>query len=151
MTRGTKRVRSLAWATLVAATVFVSAACGNSNQPSPIDLTGSWSGTATDSSGPGSIAWRVTQSGSAFSGTLTITDDSSGAHGRGSVSGTVSGTAMEFSITIPAGGFDEPWGACTANLTGSATVTTSSFAGTYAGSNSCAGSVSAGQLTLNRS
>lgn len=132
--------------------ILAVSACGNSNQPSdPINLSGSWTGTATDSSGPGTIAWQLTQSGSSFSGTLTITDTSSGAHGRGSVSGTLSGTTVEFAVTIPAGGFDEPWGACTADLTGTAKAAASALSGTYTGSNSCTGSVTSGQLTLDKS
>jgi len=127
-------------------------ACGHDNQPSePINLSGSWSGTATDSSGPGTIAWQLTQSGSSFSGTLTMTDTSSGAHGHGSVSGTLSTATVEFSITIPAGGFDEPWAACTADLTGTAKATASALSGTYTGSNSCTGPVTSGQLTLDKS
>ena len=137
--------------TLLVATLAATPACGSIDQPSPISLTGTWSGTATDSSGPGNITWEVTQSGDSFSGTLTMTDESSGAHGRGSVSGTVSRTTAAFSITIPAGGFDDPWAACTATLTGTATVTSSSLSGTFTGSNSCSGSVSAGQLTLSKS
>jgi len=127
-------------------------ACGHSNQPSdPINLSGSWSGSASDSSGPGTIAWQLTQSGSSFSGTLTMTDTSSGAQGRGSVSGMLSDTTVEFAITIPAGGFDEPWAACTAELTGTAKATPSALSGTYTGSNSCTGAVNSGQLTLDKS
>jgi hypothetical protein len=132
--------------------ILAISACGHGNQPSdPINLSGSWSGTASDSSGPGAIAWQLTQSGSSFSGTLTMTDTSSGARGRGSVSGTLSGTTVEFAISIPAGGFDEPWAVCTADLIGTAKATASAMSGEYAGSNSCTGSVTSGQLTLDKS
>jgi len=132
--------------------VLAICACGHGNQPSdPINLSGSWSGAASDSSGPGTTVWQLTQSGSAFSGTVTMIDTSSGASGRGSVSGTMSGTKVAFAITIPAGGFDDPWAACTADLTGTATATAAALSGTYTGSNSCTGSVTSGQLTLAKS
>ena len=146
--------------------VFISAdACGgsggSSTQPSPtsptspsasgpVSLSGTWSGSASDSSGPGQMSWQVTQAGASFSGTVTITDTGTGLGGRGSVSGTLSSSSIHFSISIPAGGFDSPYAACTANVSGDGQASTSSITGTYSGSNSCAGAITSGQLTLNK-
>jgi hypothetical protein len=116
----------------------------------PISLTGNWSGTASDSSGPGQVTWQLTQAGTSFSGTATLTDGSTGLGGRGTVSGTVSNTSIHFSISIPAGGFDSPYAACTAEVSGDGQVSTASITGTFAGSNSCTGAITSGQLTLNK-
>ena len=141
--------------------VFISAdGCGESGGSStpplptspsgPASLSGTWSGSASDSSGPGQMSWQVTQAGESFSGTMTITDTGTGLGGRGSVSGTLSNASIHFSISIPAGGFDSPYAACTANVTGDGQASTSSITGTYSGSNSCAGTITSGQLTLNK-
>ena len=80
-------------------------------QPSadPANLAGVWSGSASDSSGPGQMTWQLTQTGAAFTGTSVITDTSTGYSGRGTVSGTLSGSSIRFSISVPAGGFDGPY------------------------------------------
>ncbi|HVH26628.1 MAG TPA: hypothetical protein VM818_07715 [Vicinamibacterales bacterium] len=120
-------------------------------QPSDgLNLAGMWTGSASDSSGPGDMSWQLTQTGASFSGTLTMTDAASGSHGRGSVSGTVSGPAVRFTMTVPAGGFDDPWTACSADVSGNAQATSSSITAAYSGSNSCTGTIASGQLTLNR-
>jgi hypothetical protein len=137
-------------------------ACGGSGggsptQPSaaptpsaPTSLTGIWSGTASDSSGPGQMSWQLTQAGTSFSGTATLTDSGTGLSGRGSVSGTVSNTSIHFSLGVPAGGFDSPYASCTAEVSGDGQISTASITGTFAGSNSCTGAITSGQLTLSK-
>jgi hypothetical protein len=146
------RVRALLLALIALASAL--SACGRSpsmTQPSEdVDLAGTWSGSASDSSGPGEMAWQLTQTGASFSGTLTMTDAASGYRGRGSVSGTVSGSTIRFSMSVPAGGFDDPWTGCSAEVTGEGTATSSSLTAGYSGSNSCTGAITSGQLTLNK-
>lgn len=113
-------------------------------------LTGTWSGSASDSSGPGQMTWQVTQSGGSFNGTMTITDTATKLGGRGSVSGTIAGSSLQFTIAVPAGGFDAPYGACTLQASGPGEVSPTSITGAYSGSNSCAGTIASGQLTLNK-
>ena len=113
-------------------------------------LTGAWSGSASDSSGPGRMSWQITQTGTAFSGTATMTDSGTGLGGRGSVSGTVTNGSIHFSITIPAGGFDSPYASCTGEVSGDGQTSAGAIAGSYSGSNSCTGTITSGQLTLNR-
>ena len=134
-------------------------ACGGSSggttQPSPtpsatMNLSGSWSGSASDSSGPGQMAWQLAQTDASFSGTVKATDTSTGAVGTGSVSGTVTGSTVQFSITIPAGGFPSPYASCTSNVAGSGQATSSTITGTYNGTSSCAGTIGSGQFTLNK-
>ena len=147
---------------LVGLLVLASAAgCGGGNggpsalptQPSASTsdtLTGTWSGSASDSSGPGQMSWQIAQSDTSFSGTVTMTDSGTGLMGRGSVSGTVSSGSIRFSISVPAGGFDSPYASCIAEVSGDGLVSTSSITGTYSGSNSCADTITSGQLSLTR-
>ena len=134
-------------------------ACSNSSDSSPpaapssptgSSLTGTWRGTASDSSGPGQMTWQITQSGASVSGTLTMTDTATNVTGRGSVMGTVSGSSVTFTMSVPAGGFDAPHGACTAQVSGEAQLASSTLTGSYSGSSSCAGTIASGQLTLDK-
>ena len=96
------------------------------------------------------MAWQLSQSDTAISGTATMTDTGTGVNGRGSISGTLSGSAVRFSIAIPAGGFDSPFESCSATVSGDAQTSLSSLTGTYTGSNSCAGSIGSGTFTLTK-
>ena len=119
--------------------------------PSPLaGLTGTWSGSASDSSGPGQLTWQIEQTGTSFSGTLTMTDTHAGYSGRGSISGTLSGSSVSFLMLVPAGGFDDPYTECSVDISGDGQVASSSISASYSGSNSCSGAITAGQLTLGR-
>ena len=125
------------------------AGCGdNPAAPDIIVLTGTWAGQVSDSSGPGRISWQLTQSGSVISGSVTIDDPDTSFQARGILSGTVSGSLLRFSLQIPAGGFDDPYRDCTANVAGDAQLTSGSLTGTYSGTNSCTGPISSGQITV---
>ncbi len=117
----------------------------------PVTLAGTWTGTATDSSGPGRMTWQLTQNGSGLTGSATLVDHATGVTGRGSVSGTVTGSSLRFSVMVPAGGFDGRYTACAASVAGQGTVSGSALTGTYTGSNTCSGAIAAGQLSLRRS
>jgi hypothetical protein len=124
-----------------------------STQPSvtAVNLTGMWLGSANDSSGPGQMTWQIASAtASGFSGALTMTDAASHVSGRGTVSGSLSGTSIQFSLTVSAGGFSPPFNTCTAVGTGEGTVTQTSITATYTGTNSCSGPITSGQLTLTK-
>ena len=144
---------------LLALAVVSAVACrggsSSSTQPSPTPATtanvsGSWSGTASDSSGPGQMTWQLTQTDTSFTGTATVTDTTTGVSGTGSVSGTVTGSTVQFLITIPGGGFPSPYATCAANVSGSGQATSSTITGTYVGTSSCVGTLGSGQFTLNK-
>ncbi|KAB0670593.1 hypothetical protein F6V30_10685 [Oryzomonas sagensis] len=119
---------------LVVLVSLMLAACGGGSGgsstpavPPSVDVTGTWKGSSTESAFGSSIAtFNAVQSGAAVTGTY------SNIYGTGSVSATVSGDTMLFSIS-PTG--------CTGTLSGTGTVTTdtttgqtkmaTSFSGTY--------------------
>ena len=141
---------------IVVCTLFALTGCDSptipsSQQPVQLNLTGTWTGAASDTSGPGSMIWHLSQTGSSCSGTLTMSDTATSKAGRGSVSGTVSGTALHFTIDIPAGGFDSPYDSCSTEVAGDAQASASSIAGTYSGTNSCTGIIASGQFALAKS
>jgi hypothetical protein len=155
-----KRGRLLIAAALVGVAGFACGGGGSStSSPTPpstptssTNITGTWNGSAYDSagnaSGPGSMTWQVTQTGGSFSGTMTLTDIGTNVTGRGTVSGSVSGTSIQFSMAVPTGGFDGPYGSCTANVTGTGVAASTSINGNYTGSSSCGGAIGSGLLTL---
>jgi hypothetical protein len=116
----------------------------------PASLAGTWTGTATDSTGSGRLTWQLEQNQDLFNGTLTMSDDATGASGTGTVSGATTGSTLTFSMRIPAGALGRPFGTCTTEATGTGQVTPTTITGVYAGSNSCTGSFFGGQLTLRR-
>jgi hypothetical protein len=120
-------------------------------QPTPpSSLTGTWAGTATDSSGSGPLTWQLEQNQEVFTGTLTMNDAATGTRGTGTVSGTMSGSTLNFSMRSPAGAMDRPFGMCRTEASGSGQATPATITGTYAGSNSCTGNFFEGKLTLSR-
>lgn len=134
--------------------MLAACASGGDGGPSPgpsISLTGAWTGAASDSSGPGKMTWQLQQSGDSVSGTVTMTDTETGESGQGTLSGTVSGSDLSFTLRVPVGGFSGPYASCSSEVTGRAQFGASSITGTYAGTNSCSGYISSGQLTLGKS
>ncbi len=113
-----------------------------------LNVAGSWRGTATDSSGPGTISLQITQSGTNLTGTVNMSVTT--ATGRGTLTGTISGSTIHLTIAIPAGGFDAPFGTCTASVTGDGAASASSITAIYTGTNSCSGSITKGELTLSK-
>jgi len=96
------------------------------------------------------MTWSLTQSGTAFSGGLAITDSSTGTKATGTVSGSISGSSFTFSLSVPAGGADGALGSCSATASGQGSVSGASLSGSYTGTNSCSGTISTGSLTLSR-
>ena len=114
----------------------------------PLNLTGTWSGTASDSSGPGRMTWHLTQNGSAVSGTVNATTPGGTVAFNGTISGIVTSSTLTFTITIPAGGIPV-LPQCTASISGATTnIIGTSMSGTYSGTNSCTSPFTGGIFTL---
>jgi uncharacterized protein (TIGR03437 family) len=114
------------------------------------DITGVWSGTASDSSGPGRMTWRLTQTGPTVTGTIFLSTPLGTVVFNGNFSGTVSGQALTFSIDVSRGGIPT-LPSCSVTLQGtSTTITNTILMGIYAGTNSCTGPFSNGSFNLTK-
>jgi hypothetical protein len=146
--------------TVGAVLMLTAAACGSPSAPgtilsnsgggsSAVNVTGVWSGAATDSLRQVNMTWQLTQSGSSVSGTVAATT-SVGApiYEGGTVVGTVRDTTLTFTVTIPRGGVAN-LPDCTVALAGSAPdITATGMTGTYNGNDSCAGAIAGGRFTF---
>jgi len=120
-------------------------------------LTGTWTGTGSDSFSPELVTLLITQSDAAISGTAEINavapgDGTCGScHKvkRGTVTGTIAGGSVTISMRFPAGG-DVPAPICDAEFNATATLVDGRIAGTYTGSDTCEGTYSNGVLDLTR-
>ena len=124
---------------------------------STIDVSGTWSGTGSDSFSPELVTWVLSQAGSGVSGTaeLKAVDPSDGTCGschkvkRGTLTGTLSGSTLTVSMKFPAGG-DVPAPICVAELNATATVADRRITATYTGTDTCEGVYSNGAMELTR-
>jgi hypothetical protein len=120
-------------------------------------LSGTWSGTGSDSFSPELVTWVINQSGTTLSGTaeLKAVDPSDGSCGschkvkNGTLTGSLSGNTFTISMTFPAGG-DVPAPICDATLSATGTVIDRRITATYTGTDSCEGTYSNGVIELAR-
>jgi uncharacterized protein (TIGR03437 family) len=121
---------------------------GQASCPLP-NLNGVWSGAASDSSGPGTMTWKLTQTGVTVNGTMQAATPSGAIAFSGSFSGTLNGSTLPFTINVAAGGVTG-LPSCTVTMNGTVTsITPSTLSGTYSGS-SCGGPFSNGQFKLTK-
>jgi hypothetical protein len=128
------------------------ASCSGKSSVSPtpsVDLTGTFVGSSSDSTGVAALTLVQTQSGNSISGSSAGLS-SQGLQSRGTVSGTLVGTTLTFAVTVPVGGYSSPFQSCSATVQGTAQVSNSSIVGTYSGTHNCLGPVTNGQFTLLR-
>ena len=137
-------------ATLLGGFLLLAWGCSSSVSPTPsLDLTGTFVGSASDSTGSATLTLVLAQSGNSISGTAAGVS-SQGLQSRGTVSGTLAGTTLTFTLTVPVGGYSTPLQTCSATVQGSAQVSASAIEGTYSGTHTCLGPVSNGQFALRR-
>jgi hypothetical protein len=124
-----------------------------------IDVSGNWSGGATDSQGPTTVAWTLTQSGSTVAGTVRTAalhpdDGSCGSCHRnksGTVTGTVSSASLMLTMSFAAGVDGDPTPECSATISvSSVSVSGAAVAATYLGSDTCEGAFNNGTLAMHR-
>src|SRR6185369_9825881 len=106
----------------------------NNSTTSTLNLAGRWSGNVSDSSGPGTGTFTLTQSGSSVSGPMAGRDTATGLNVSGSLQGTLNGSTLTFTITVPVGGYPGAFSVCSSTSTGTASVTATQISGTYTGS-----------------
>ena len=126
-------------------------------QPS-LDLTGTWTGSGSDGLGPETFTWVLSQSGNALSGSvsmrpLSTTDGSCASCHKvkdGSISGSVSGTAVTLRMSFALGG-GQPTPTCLVTMDVSASgVTDTGLSSSYNGSDSCEPAVARGSISMAR-
>lgn len=163
-------MKKLSWALLAA---LLAAGCGGSSgsptapsagSGSTQPITGTWSGTSSDTTGSEKMSWTVTQNGNSFTGTMGFSDDGRGMMGTGTIRGTISGQSLTFHIDVPNGGFGGMMSSCSMSMDGQGTMSADGhrMTGTYAGNmagmmsggmmnqQSCGGAMNHGQFTLTR-
>ena len=147
---------------------FMAGCGGGGSSIAPTDpgsttgYAGTWVGSMSESGGAmmgsgtmggmmsgmmsGQMTWQMTQNGANVTGDMEL----SGFQGTGrmTISGTISGQTMTFTMNIPAGGMPEP--GCGASGNGTAQMNDNTMTGTYSGSNTCSGVFTDGRVMLSR-
>jgi hypothetical protein len=157
--------------TLLIAAVLVATATGCVSSPaspgapgssspavSSLNLSGTWIGTGTDAQGPEKFRWTLTQAGSNLTGTASLdpADPTDGTCGschkqkNGTVTGTLSETALTLTLDFPKGGSDlTPL--CSLTMTATTTdVAARRIASAYTGSTTCEGPITDGTFLMSR-
>lgn len=126
---------------LAIATLLVSSACAVSNPEEIPDISGVWSGTASDETGSGPMGMTLTQDESLIDGTFDISD----------VSGTVGGSVTEEGRFLGSlRGTESDRENCRVLVNFDVQLSNASMSGTYNGSNSCFGTFTDGAMSLAR-
>ena len=120
--------------TAIALASLLAVGCGGGSgtvtSPSATSIAGTWTGAFADTIlGPNPSTWVVQQSSSAVSGTFTI--QAPLATGKGTISGTISGTTVTWSGAIAAGGFPAPFQNCVGTASGTLQLSGTKLTGPY--------------------
>jgi len=117
----------------------------------PTNLTGTWRGNIAVSNITAIMTWTLTQTGNAVTGPVVIGLPSGAVLMNGNVAGTLSGSTLSFTLTVPPGGIPTQPG-CSGQMTGANGVTGSStMNGTYTvASSTCTTGLTNGTFTLTR-
>lgn len=127
-------------------------------------MTGTWSGTSADTTGQAKMTWTISQSGSTFTASTSVSDNARSMMGNGTMQGTVNGQTMTFHMTVPNGAFSGMMSSCSMSVDGQAQMSDNGHAmtGTYTGTmsgmmsgmmsqgQSCGGAMNNGQFTMTR-
>ena len=136
-------------------TALISAACGDEMPTDPTspatNLTGTWRGNVTVSNVSALMTWTLTQTGTSATGPVVIALPTGVVLMNGTVAGTLSGTNLAFTVTVPPGGIVSQPG-CSGQIAGANTVVSSTtMTGAYSVVNStCATGLTNGTFTLTR-
>jgi hypothetical protein len=139
-------------------------ACGTSvTMPSTTTgtpgLSGTWGGTGIDSQGATAVTWSLTQTGATVSGTVKTqaVDQNDGScsschrNKSGTFAGSIDGATMTLTMHFAAGADGDPTPACTATLSGSASLAAvNQLTAVYSGADSCEGPFLNGNLPMTR-
>jgi hypothetical protein len=115
------------------------------------DLTGTWRGNITVSNVSALMTWTLTQTGTSVTGPVVIALPTGVVLMNGTLAGTLSGTTLAFTVTVPPGGIVSQPG-CSGQIAGSNTVASAAtMNGTYSVANStCTTGLTNGTFVLTR-
>lgn len=139
---------------LIAASL-IATACGDEMPTEPTnqatDLTGTWRGNITVSSVSAIMTWTLAQTGTSVNGPVIIALPTGVVLMNGTVTGTLSGTSLGFTVTVPAGGIVSQPG-CSGQIAGANMVVSSTtMTGAYSIVNStCTTGLTNGTFVLTR-
>ena len=146
-------MRLLQCALVVAA--LISAACGDEMPTEPTEpatsLTGTWRGNITVTNVSAVMTWTLTQTGASVTGPVIIALPTGVVLMNGTVAGTLTGTNLGFTVTVPPGGIVSQPG-CSGQLAGAnSLISSTTMAGAYSVVNStCTTGLTNGTFTLIR-
>jgi hypothetical protein len=106
-------------------------ACGSATSPTPaLNLTGTWSGRLGEQQSGSAlrITWTATQTGMTVSGPATFVKPSLNVPATGTMSGTLLGSQLTLTYSVPAGAVPV-YLSCTIAATGSATASAQTISG----------------------
>jgi hypothetical protein len=139
---------------VVLALLFVTTACDTEpTRPSDtaLNLTGTWRGNVTVAGIGTVMTWTLTQAASAVNGPVVIGVPTGIVLVNGILAGTLSGTTLTYSISVPPGGVNGQPG-CSGLIAGSTNVATSTtMNGSYnLTSSTCSTGFTSGTFTLTK-
>jgi hypothetical protein len=146
-------MRVIRCALLLAA--ILSTACGDELPTEPTNpttnLTGVWRGNITVNNVSTTMTWTLTQTGTSVTGPVAIALPTGVVLMNGTVAGTLSGTTLGFTVTVPPGGIVLQPG-CSGQIAGANTVASATtMNGAYSVVNStCTTGLTNGTFTLTR-
>ena len=146
-------MRVMRCALLLAASL--SAACGDELPTEPTSpttsLTGVWRGNIPVNNVSTTMSWTLTQTGTSVAGPVVIALPTGAVLMNGTAAGTLSGTTLAFTVTVPPGGIVLQPG-CSGQIGGATTVVSSTtMSGTYSVVNStCSTGLTNGTFNLTR-
>ena len=137
--------------------IVLLSACKGMTQPGSIpqglDLSGTWSGDITVQGLSARMTWTLTQTNSSVSGPVVIALPNGVVLVNGTLNGTLAGSTLTYTITIPAGGIPTQPG-CAGQLDGTVDATvaaTSTLSGSYTlTSSTCGAPLAGGSITLTK-
>jgi hypothetical protein len=155
-------MRSSVFVVVLAAALAVAGCSSERSTPSPspttpsptgTNLTGTWSGDLAVQGTPAQMTWTLTQAGNAVSGNARVGLATGTVLLNGSLSGTLSGQTLTYTISVSPGGIPtQP--ACSGQLGGNATASANpplTLAGNYSlVSSTCASPLSSGSFELTK-
>jgi hypothetical protein len=134
---------------------LIATACGDEMPTEPTnpttDLTGIWRGNITVTNVSAIMTWTLAQTGTSVNGPVVIALPTGVVLMNGTVTGTLSGTSLGFTVTVPAGGIVSQPG-CSGQIAGANMVVSSTtMTGAYSVVNStCTTGLTNGTFTLTR-